>query len=482
VGADEGVSEEASPIASLKEIDLVGRPTSRVAWLARMLARELQIGFWLVCVVTCFPVLWLRRRSLTGALGAAAAMLCRRLGATFIKVGQIVSTRPDLFPPEFLAPLVELQDRVPPFDGRRARRTIEEDFARPLDELFAGFSAQPIASASVAQVHRAVLRDARGPLAAGAVVAVKIRRPGIVRRAHLDEAILRVGAHLLSFVPTIGLVSPVESVDHFCDAVNLQLDFRIEAANNRRFRANFTDDPQVVFPAIVDELSTDRVLTMEFVEGVKDHDLEAVGCDRRILARKGIETICRMIYHHGFVHADLHPGNILYLAGNRIALLDLGLVAELDDDSRDVIARLNLYILSGMGRELARMIYDESPIKGVVDYAAYEQDVERFVARIRGRPLAELQITVLIGELFNLLRRHRIRAAADFTVVNIAMMVAEGLGRKLDPTLDLSVEALPYIQSALAGSVSDRPRAPAGGGTSVVAVSTTSTAGSRRLG
>jgi len=156
-----------------------------------------------------------------------------------------------------------------------------------------------------------------------------------------------------------------------------------------------------------------------------------------------------MIYHHGFVHADLHPGNILYLAGNRIALLDLGLVAELDDDSRDVIARLNLYILSGMGRELARMIYDESPIKGVADYASYEQDVERFVARIRGRPLAELQITVLIGELFNLLRRHRIRAAADFTVVNIAMMVAEGLGRKLDPTLDLSVEALPYIQSAL---------------------------------
>jgi ubiquinone biosynthesis protein len=420
-----------------------------VIWLARMLVRELQITFWLLCVLACFPVLWARRGRLRAALGAAAAMLCRRLGATFIKIGQIVSTRPDLFPPEFLAPLVELQDRVPAFDTREARRAIEQEFGRPLSELFSEFSQRPVASASVAQVHRALLREARGPLPAGAAVAIKIRRPGIVRRAYLDEAILRVGARLLSVIPTVGLVSPVESVNHFCDAVNLQLDFRIEAANNRRFRENFAGDAHVVFPAVVEELSSDRVLTMEFVEGVKDHDLESVGCERPFLARKGVEIICRMIYHHGFVHADLHPGNILYLAGNRIALLDLGLVATLDDESRDVIARLNLYILSGMGSQLARMIYDESPVKSVTDYAQYQRDVEDFVSRIHGRPLAELQITALIGELFNLLRRHRIRAAADFTVVNIAMMVAEGLGRKLDPTLDLSVEALPYIQSAL---------------------------------
>jgi ubiquinone biosynthesis protein len=205
----------------------------------------------------------------------------------------------------------------------------------------------------------------------------------------------------------------------------------------------------VLFPALVYDLCTDRVLTMEFVDGVKDAELERVGCERPYLARKGIEIICRMIYHHGFVHADLHPGNILYLAGNRIALIDLGLVATLDDDSRNVIARLNLYILSGMGADLARMIFDESPVKDVRDYPAFEQDVVEFVGKIHGRPLAELQITVLIGELFNLLRRHRIRAAANFTVVNIAMMVAEGLGRKLDPTIDLSAEALPYVQSSL---------------------------------
>ena len=147
---------------------------------------------------------------------------------------------------------------MPPFDSALARRAIEEEFAQPLGDLFADFSAQPIASASVAQVHRALLREARGPLPAGAVVAIKIRRPGIVRRAYLDEAILRVGARLLSLIPTVGLVSPVESVDHFCEAVNLQLDFRIEAANNRRFRDNFAADPHVVFPALVPPPTTTR--------------------------------------------------------------------------------------------------------------------------------------------------------------------------------------------------------------------------------
>jgi ubiquinone biosynthesis protein len=439
-----------------RELDSVGRPTSRAAWLARMLARELEIAFWLAVAVACLPFFWLRRRSVAGALGEAAALLCRRLGATFIKIGQIVSTRPDLFPPEFLVPLVALQDRVPAFDSVEAVRAIEEEFDRPLADVFSEFSLRPIASASVAQVHRAVLREAHGALAAGGVVAVKIRRPGIVRRAYLDEAILRGGARLASIVPTLGLISPVESVNHFCEAVNLQLDFRIEARNNHRFRENFAGDSHVVFPALVEDLSSDRVLTMEFVEGVKDDEVERLGCDRPVLARKGIDVICRMIYHHGFVHADLHPGNILYLAGNRIALLDLGLVATLDDDSRDVIARLNFYILTGRGPELARMIFDESPVKDVRDYARYERDVVDFVSRIHGRPLAELEITALIGELFNLLRRHRIHASADFTVVNIAMMVAEGLGRKLDPTLDLSVEALPYIQSALGSAVTDR--------------------------
>ena len=433
----------------MREIDLVGRPTNRIVWLGRLIVRDIQILFWLTVAILSLPIFRVRRGSWTGALGESTTLLFQRLGATFIKIGQILSTRPDLFPPDFLAPLERLQDRVPPFPPSVALAVLAEEFGKPIDELFREFSAQPVASASVSQVHRAVLAATHGTLAAGTAVAVKIRRPGIVRRAYLDEAILRAGARLAALVPTLALVSPVESVNHFCEAVNFQLDFRLEARNNRRFRDDFAADPHVVFPALVDELCSDRVLTMEFVDGVKDADLERVGCERSFLARKGIEIISRMIYHHGFVHADLHPGNILYLAGNRIALIDLGLVAALGDHSRNAIARLNLYILSGMGAELARMIFDDSPVKDVRDYPSFEKDVVEFVGKIHGRALAELQITALIGELFNILRRHRIRAAANFTVVNIAMMVAEGLGRKLDPTLDLSAEALPCVQSAL---------------------------------
>jgi ubiquinone biosynthesis protein len=433
-------------VAAPREIDLAGRPASRAVWIGRLVVRNLQIAFWLAATLLALPIFRARRGSWTGAAGAAIAFLFQRLGATFIKVGQIMSTRPDIFPVEFLAPLSLLQDRVPPFPFAEVRAALEEEYGRPLDDVFDELSPEPVASASVAQVHRGVLRERAGR---PAVVAVKVRRPGIVRRAYLDEAILRTGAQVVALVPTVSLISPVESVDHFCQAVNLQLDFRIEAENNHTFRRNFADDPHVLFPELVDELCSDRVLVMEFIDGVKDSELCAVGNDPRYLARKGIEIICRMIYHHGFVHADLHPGNVFYLPGNRIALLDLGLVARLDDDARRTIAEINFYMAAGMGKELAALMGAETVWSSPDAFAAFEADVIGYVARVHGRPLEELQITALIGEIFNLLRRHRVRAKADFTVVNIALMVVEGIGRKFDPTLNPSVEARPWLEAAL---------------------------------
>ena len=442
-------------VAAAREIDLAGRPASRAVWIGRLVVRNLQIAFWLTATLVAFPVFRVRRGSWTGATGAAIAFLFQRLGATFIKIGQIMSTRPDIFPAELLGPLSLLQDRVPPFPFAEVRAALEEEYGRPLEEVFEELSPEPVASASVAQVHRGVLRERAGR---PAVVAVKVRRPGIVRRAYLDEAILRAGAKVVALVPTVSLISPVESVDHFCHAVNLQLDFRIEAENNHTFRRNFADDAHVLFPELVDELCSDRVLVMEFIDGVKDSELRDVGNDPVYLARKGIEIICRMIYHHGFVHADLHPGNVFYLPGNRIALLDLGLVARLDDDARRTIAEINFYMAAGMGKELAALMGAETGWSSPEAFAAFEADVVGYVARVHGRPLEELQITVLIGEIFNLLRRHRVRAKADFTVVNIALMVVEGIGRKFDPTLNPSVEARPWLEAALRSASLPFPR------------------------
>lgn len=414
--------------------------------LGSLIARALQIHFWLVAASLLWLGMRLRGRSGAAAAGVAITFLFERLGATFIKIGQIMSTRPDIFPPELLGPLSRLQDRVPPFPFSAVRATLEEDWGRPLGEVLAEISEQPVASASVAQVHRAVLLDREGK---PDVVALKVRRPAIVRRAELDEAILRTGARLAALIPTVSLLSPVEAVDQFCTAVNLQLDFTIEAANNRRFQANFAGDPHVSFPELVDELCSDRVLVMEFVAGVKDDQLAEVGGDPRFLARKGVEIICRMIYHHGFVHADLHPGNVLYLPGNRFVLIDLGLVATLDDESRRTISAINLYMAAGMGKELAALMGGETKWPTPAAYAAFERDIVDFVSRVQGRPLEELQITVLIGEIFNLLRRHHVRARAEFTVVNIALMVVEGIGRKFDPTLNPTQEARPWLEAAL---------------------------------
>jgi len=447
----EAVKPEIPATTPLREIDLAVLPANRLIWLVRLFLRSLQIAFWLSVATIRLPILRLTRGNWSAALGVAVAFLFTRLGATFIKVGQIISTRPDIFPENFLEPFLGLQDRVPPFTFAAARRIVEEDFGRPLDQVFEAFGEKPVASASVAQVHRAVLRDAELPASLPSkVVAVKVRRPGIVRRAYLDEAILRFGARVLALVPTFSLISPVETVTEFCDAVNKQLDFRIEADNNRRFRRNFEHEPHLVIPALVEQLCSDRVLTMEFIEGVKADKLDALGIDRAFVARKGLEGIARMIFQHGFIHADLHPGNMLFLTGNRIAVFDLGLVGILDDHDRRRFALLYYYFVSGMAADVARWFVEEFDATRLTDHAAFERDVAELVTMVHDKRLEEMQLTAALAKAYVLVRRHKIRGPATFTIANIAMMVVEGISRGIDPKLNLTREARPYLEAALA--------------------------------
>ncbi len=444
-----------------REIDLAGKPTNRATWFVRLVVRLGQILFWLAITTVLLPFFVLARRSWAGGVGGAATFLCERLGATFIKIGQIVSTRPDVFPAAFVSSLAALQDRVPPFRFAEARAALEEDFGRKLEEVFAEVDPEPVASGSVAQVHRAVLQHAElPPTFPSRVVAIKVRRPGIVRRAYLDEAILRFGARLLSFVPGFSLLSPLEAVGEFCEAVNKQLDFRIEAESNRQFRKNFENDVDVVVPALVDPLCSDRVLTMEFVDGVKVEKIRAVGSDPEILADTGIKLIGRMIFHHGFIHADLHPGNILYLSGNRLAILDLGLIGILDAQARRAFALLMYYAVHNMGAEVARWFYDRSPVKRVRDYPAYERQVSELLANAYDRPLAETQVTALLFGIFDVFRRHRIRTEATFTMPYIAIAVLEGVGRRLDPKRNLARDIRPFVESALALSAAQVAEPP----------------------
>jgi ubiquinone biosynthesis protein len=377
------------------------------------------------------------------AFARALRLMLEGLGATFVKVGQIMSTRPDLLPAEIIAELVQLQENVRPFAAAEVRRIIEEDLRHPIASMFEDFVDHSIASASIAQVHRARLK------VGGAPVAIKVRRPSIARWAELDRSIILGIAHALELIPSMRMVSPVESARQFCDAINRQLDFRREAANNLRFRANFAGESYVVFPRVYENLSSERVLTMEFVEGYRERDFAAVGIDPKKVAGLGMRVFCKMTFIDGFIHADLHPGNIRFMRDNRIALFDLGLTAELTDEDRLVFAQTMFYMANGMGRELAKQMYDLTEHRADIDYAAYESEITEYLTRFVNQPLGEIEMSVAIGKFFDIYRRYGMRLDGRYTVLNVSMMVCEGLGKKLDPSLDITTEAKPFLAAAL---------------------------------
>lgn len=441
-------SAGAVPALGYPAAAMRARASGRVVHLLHIALRSTQLLAAGVRMPVDFTLAWWARRGREGATahaaGRALVHACSRLGATFIKVGQIASTRADLLPPALVEELARLQDRVPPFPARTARAIVEDAFGRPLETLFSAFDDTPVAAASVAQVHRAVLRDD------GREVAVKIRRPDILEKVRLDRSILLVTARVLErLVPTLRLVSLEEAVRQFCEAVEEQIHLSNEAANNRRFRANFADDPDVDFPVLVPELCDDAVLTMEFVHGVREQDLAARGIDVRRVVEAGMRCVSRMIFTHGFVHADLHPGNLRFLPPGRVILLDLGLVGRLEDAQRLTNAQLLYAFATGDGKTVARLFYDNAEHAATPSYDDYEREIVAFVEEVRVKGMHNVQFTLEIGRIFDILRRHRIQASSHMTMVNLALMTAEGLGKRLAPDLALADEALPYLAEAL---------------------------------
>ncbi|MBX3183384.1 MAG: AarF/ABC1/UbiB kinase family protein [Polyangiaceae bacterium] len=381
--------------------------------------------------------------------GEALARLLERLGATFIKFGQILSTRPDLLNTEYTGALAKLQDAVAEEPFEAISQVLDEELGERRERL-ASVEPKSLAAASVAQVHRGVLDT-------GEVVAIKVQRPRAAAQIERDLVILAFGARILDRVPTVRLLSLPGAVERFGEALTGQLDFHKETENNRRFAVNFADVEGIDVPRLFEELCTAKVIVMEFVEGVKATEPERVGGDRKRLAQLGGECILKMTFTDGFVHADLHPGNIILTEDSRVVLIDLGMVTEIPADILRPWVQTFVALSQQDGAAAARVFYGYAPSVGCKDYAAFEAEVEEYLKGIYGKRLGEVEISEVVGGMMNVLRKHRVQIDPTFTVVNLALLVAEGLGKQLDPEIDLIPLATPYLTRAMLTAPPGRP-------------------------
>ena len=276
-------------------------------------------------------------------------LVCEELGPTFVKMGQVLSTRPDLIPIEMVEELAKLQDDVSPFPFSQAKIIIEEELQESLEKVFAAFEEVPIAAASIAQVHRA-------RLITGEDVAVKIQRPGIPKTIGEDLGILFQLAGLLErYIEELRLYRPTRIVEEFARTIRKEINFNLEASHAERFARQFRGNPAVYVPRVFRHASTERLLTMEYIEGIKINDialLEAQGCDRALLAARGTELILEQVFIHGFFHADPHPGNMFVLPGNVICTLDFGMMGHLDARDRE---RFTEVIMGYVSRDVPKI-------------------------------------------------------------------------------------------------------------------------------
>lgn len=371
--------------------------------------------------------------------GARVRAALEELGPTFIKLGQLLSSRPDFVPADIVADLALLQDNVPPVPADEVVKEIERELGKPLDDVFRTFHSEPVGAASIGQVHRAVLMD-------GTEVVVKVRRPGIEKTVELDLDILAALARLADERWPSTRVSFVEIVDEFARSIRKEMDYRLEAANTERFYKLYKDDQRVVVPRVYSDLTGPRLLVMEHVSGVKINDLAGLaelGVEPAAVARRGAELFLEQVFIHGLFHGDPHPGNLFVLPGCRIGMIDFGVVGRLDEETVDAMADLFIGVTT---RNVARIIDGLVRLGALddVDTSALAQDLTDMLDRYYGKPLKELAMGLIVNELLQLAHHHQLRVPPDLLVLGKALVAIEGLGKQLDPEFNALEVAKPF--------------------------------------
>ncbi len=436
----------------------VVKDLARTREIAQVLAKH-GLG-WLVASID-LPGIGLMRRFAPDQSPEAPTpeRLCavvRELGPTFVKLGQILSTRDDIVPSAYAEAFGSLQDEVTSFPYAEVKAQIERTLGAPPEELFESFEVEPLAAASIAQVHRARLRS-------GEDVAVKVQRPGIRTKIQTDLSILDFIGRSIEAQLDLGVIDVRGVVAMLRRSIADETDFTNEASNTDQFRENFAGRSDIVIPRVFHDLVSTDVLTLEFIDGVKIKEARAAGFDMRLVGERYLSAAFKMLLEDGDFHGDLHPGNVLVLPDCKLGLLDFGMVGRLTDDMRADLIAIFFALQRRDYRTIARIYWELAIKPGKVDYVAWETDVQALMDRfIKGRSMADVDIADFLRELLQKAAKHGVRASPVYTMFFKALITTEGLAKMLIPEVDPIGAMQPFVERMVREQYSsDRLRAEA---------------------
>jgi len=410
-----------------------------ISCVSRFFTIVFRLVFHLVSVVRVLR----KRESLGSEIAAESATLCENLGGAFPKAGQILSTRADLISAEVRSSLCRLQDNVAPLP----EKTVLAILARTgiIDKL-RSICATAGASATVAQVHQATRLDD------GRLVALKILRPGVQQEMVADCGIIRLLSRVLAIVPKMSSIPVYEALSEVTELLVSQTDFRREARNHLRLHNLFADSDSVIVPNLHEDLCTDTVLAMDFIPDMKKISDPTLS-DR--LARRaltiGVRALYKMIFEEGFIHCDMHPGNVFVATDGRLVILDAGFMIELSDQTRRAFARFFLAIAFRDGDSASRTIRETAlRLPSKLDVEIFDREISDLIDRVGGLTARDFQVAGFVGELFAIMRKHNIYGASQFTLIILSLLVYEGLAKQRHPDLNFQQEAISFVITALA--------------------------------
>jgi len=373
-------------------------------------------------------------------------LVLEELGPTFIKFGQILSTRPDIIPEELITELMKLQDEVPPVPYKAVVRVIEGEFKRPVSELFSSIDEKPIAAASIAQVHRATTID-------GQNVVIKVQRPGIGATIETDISILGYLARLAEkYIPESKLYDPLGMVDEFSRVIKRELDFTLEASYTERFKENFRGDKRVHVPTVHWEVTGKRILTMERVTGIKVDKVDKMkeaGIDTEQVAHLVADVFFKQVFELGLFHGDLHSGNIFVVSEERLALVDFGIVGRIDAKMKMHLADILIGMVTEDFDALIKVYTKMGILPEGIDKASFEREYYDIMLHYFGRPFKHVRMGELLMDYVKLAARHNIRLPRDLLLFDKCLMELEGLAKVLFPEVNILEESQPYATKLL---------------------------------